>query len=85
MPDALFDDGGGRMADLGQGRHSVTRLSGYGRCPAKQFLGALYDRARPEPSAGVAAAKLGTPHLNLHGTGLDAQGLPVRPVQRANG
>jgi len=28
----------------------------------------------------VAAATLGTPNLNLHGTGLDGQGLPVRPV-----
>jgi len=28
----------------------------------------------------AAAATLGTPNLNLHGTGLDGQGLPVRPV-----
>lgn len=28
----------------------------------------------------AAAATLGSPNLNLHGTGLDAQGLPVRPV-----
>jgi hydroxypyruvate isomerase len=27
-----------------------------------------------------AAATLGSPNLNLHGTGLDGQGLPVRPV-----
>ena len=27
-----------------------------------------------------AADRLGCPRLNLHGTGLDAQGLPVRPV-----
>ena len=27
----------------------------------------------------AAAARLGTPNLNLHGTGLDAHGLPVRP------
>jgi hydroxypyruvate isomerase len=33
----------------------------------------------------AAAAKLGTPHLNLHGTGLDAQGLPVRPVDTVTG
>ena len=26
------------------------------------------------------AARLGIPRLNLHGTGLDARGLPVRPV-----
>ena len=30
----------------------------------------------------VAASRtLGTPHLNLHGTGLDGQGLPVLPVE----
>jgi hydroxypyruvate isomerase len=28
-----------------------------------------------------AAATLGTPYLNLHGTGLDGQGLPVRPCR----
>jgi hydroxypyruvate isomerase len=33
----------------------------------------------------AAAAKLGTPHLNLHGTGLDTQGLPVHPVHTVTG
>jgi len=34
----------------------------------------------------VAVAKrLGVPRLNLHGTGLDGQGLPVAPVERASG
>jgi hydroxypyruvate isomerase len=33
----------------------------------------------------AAAARLGTPNLNLHGTGLDAQGLPVRPVHTVTG
>jgi hydroxypyruvate isomerase len=33
----------------------------------------------------TAAAKLGTPHLNLHGTGLDPQGLPVHPVHTVTG
>jgi hydroxypyruvate isomerase len=33
----------------------------------------------------AAAAKLGTPNLNLHGTGLDAQGQPVRPVHTVTG
>ncbi len=33
----------------------------------------------------AAAAKLGTPNLNLHGTGLDPQGLPVRPVETVTG
>jgi hydroxypyruvate isomerase len=31
----------------------------------------------------TAAARLGCPRLNLHGTGLDGQGLPVRPVTGA--
>jgi hydroxypyruvate isomerase len=33
----------------------------------------------------VAAEKLGLPNLNLHGTGLNAQGLPVRPVPTVTG
>jgi hydroxypyruvate isomerase len=33
----------------------------------------------------AAAAKLGTPNLNLHGTGLDGRGLPVRPVETVTG
>jgi hydroxypyruvate isomerase len=33
----------------------------------------------------TAAAKLGAPNLNLHGTGLDRRGLPVQPVQTITG
>ena len=33
----------------------------------------------------AAAARLGTPHLNLHGTGLDDRGLPVAPVAHVTG
>jgi hydroxypyruvate isomerase len=33
----------------------------------------------------VAAARLGHPHLNLHGTGLDDRGLPVRPTGTVTG
>jgi hydroxypyruvate isomerase len=33
----------------------------------------------------VVAERLGCPRLNLHGTGLDAIGLPVRPVHRVTG
>jgi hydroxypyruvate isomerase len=33
----------------------------------------------------AAAHQLGTPNLNLHGTGLDARGLPARPVERVTG
>ena len=31
----------------------------------------------------AAAARLGSPNLNLHGTGLDPKGLPVRPTPTA--
>lgn len=33
----------------------------------------------------AVAERLGCPSLNLHGTGLDDKGLPVRPVQQVNG
>ena len=33
----------------------------------------------------TAAGELGRPHLNLHGTGLDERGLPVRPVDIVTG
>jgi hypothetical protein len=41
-PVARFGGSGGSvgMADLRQGRNSVTRLGDCGGCPAKQFLGA---------------------------------------------
>ena len=29
------------------------------------------------------AERLGIPRLNLHGTGLDGQGLPVKPAMRS--
>jgi hydroxypyruvate isomerase len=32
-----------------------------------------------------ASRRLGTPNLNLHGTGLDGAGLPVRPVESVSG
>jgi hydroxypyruvate isomerase len=33
----------------------------------------------------AASRMLGTPNLNLHGTGLDAEGLPVKPVETVTG
>jgi hydroxypyruvate isomerase len=33
----------------------------------------------------AAAAKLGAPNLNLHGTGLDGRGLPILPVHTVTG
>ena len=40
--------------------------------------------ATAEQSIPVAA-KLGIPRLNLHGTGLDSQGLPIKPVEVITG
>jgi hydroxypyruvate isomerase len=40
--------------------------------------------ATAEQSIPVAA-KLGIPRLNLHGTGLDSQGLPIKPVDVISG
>ena len=33
----------------------------------------------------AAAGRLGTPNLNLHGTGLDDKGLPIKPVETVTG
>ena len=40
-------------------------------------------RRRSNPS--TSASKLGIPRLNLHGTGLDSQGLPIKPVEVITG
>ena len=40
--------------------------------------------ATAEQSIPVAA-KLGIPRLNLHGTGLDSQGLPIKPIEVITG
>jgi hydroxypyruvate isomerase len=55
-----------------------TSMTGYveGNLTEPEGIDALLRSA--EQSIG-AAATLGTPNLNLHGTGLDQQGLPVRP------
>jgi hydroxypyruvate isomerase len=55
-----------------------TSMTGYieGNLTEPEGIAALLRSA--EQSVG-AAARLGTPNLNLHGTGLDQQGLPVRP------
>jgi hydroxypyruvate isomerase len=43
------------------------------------------DLLRTAEQAVAVARKLGCPRLNLHGTGLDARGLPVRPVHHVTG
>ena len=40
----------------------------------------IAELIRTAAESAAAAARLGCPRLNLHGTGLDGQGLPVRPV-----
>jgi hydroxypyruvate isomerase len=61
-----------------------TSMTGYvaGNLTDPDGADALLQSA--EQSIG-AAAKLGTPNLNLHGTGLDDRGLPVQPVQTVTG
>lgn len=44
------------------------------------------DRLLASAERSIEASRaLGTPVLNLHGTGLDDRGLPVRPVERVTG
>ena len=57
-----------------------TSMTGYvdGNLVDPDGIAALLASA----ARSVAASRtLGTPHLNLHGTGLDGQGLPVLPVE----
>ena len=61
----------------------VVSMTGYLR-------GNLTDDAIPELLATVeeslrVAERLRCPRLNLHGTGLDGRGLPVRPVDTVTG
>lgn len=61
-----------------------TSMTGYveGNLTEADGAAALLRSAEQSVSA---AATLGTPNLNLHGTGLDARGLPVRPVHPVTG
>ena len=43
------------------------------------------DLLRTAEQAVAVASKLGCPRLNLHGTGLDSRGLPVKPVHNVSG
>jgi hydroxypyruvate isomerase len=53
--------------------------------PALAATGATFTSMASAERSIAAAAVLGTPNLNLHGTGLDDRGLPVRPVQIVTG
>jgi hydroxypyruvate isomerase len=62
----------------------VTSMTGYveGDLIDPAGADALLDSA--ERSVAVSRA-LGTPNLNLHGTGLDGNGLPLKPIQTVTG
>ena len=57
---------------------TFTSMTGYVDGSLTDGADALLESA----TRSVAASRtLGTPNLNLHGTGLDGEGLPVHPVQ----
>lgn len=47
--------------------------------------GGAEDLVRTAEQSLAVAERLGCPRLNLHGTGLDGEGLPVRPVHEVTG
>ncbi|MFL6268701.1 MAG: TIM barrel protein [Actinomycetes bacterium] len=61
-----------------------SSMTGYVRGALADEDGAEELLASAERSVAVAE-RLGCPRLNLHGTGLDDQGLPVRPVHEVTG
>lgn len=75
-------------------RHDVDALAATGATFSSMtgyVAGTLADdegAAEMLRTAGLSipvAKKLGVPRLNLHGTGLDARGLPVRPAREVTG
>ena len=63
---------------------AFSSMTGYVTGTLTDDDGAAELLASAERSIAVAE-RLGCPRLNLHGTGLDPQGLPVRPVQEVTG
>ena len=61
-----------------------SSMTGYVTGTLTDDEGASELLASAERSVAVAE-RLGCPRLNLHGTGLDPQGLPVRPVHEVTG
>jgi hydroxypyruvate isomerase len=61
-----------------------SSMTGYVTGTLTDDQGAAELLASAEQSIAVAE-RLGCPRLNLHGTGLDPQGLPVRPVHEVTG
>ena len=62
----------------------IGSMTGYLRGTLADVEGARELLATAEESIAVAK-RLGVPRLNLHGTGLDGQGLPVVPCDRETG
>jgi len=65
-----------------------TSMTGYvdGNLTDPDGIAALLASAeRSVEASRVLGEKTGIPNLNLHGTGLDSQGLPVRPVETVTG
>lgn len=63
---------------------TFSSMTGYVRGDLVDPDGAAELLATAQQSIPVAA-RLGIPRLNLHGTGLDGRGLPVRPVETVTG
>ena len=71
------------VALAGTGAH-VTSMTGYVEGDLIDPVGAD-ALLRTAKQSIDASRRLGTPNLNLHGTGLDGTGLPVRPVASVTG
>jgi len=66
------------LPELAATSATFTSMTGYVDGSLTDGADALLESA----TRSVAASRtLGTPNLNLHGTGLDGEGLPVHPVQ----
>src|SRR2546430_17392646 len=88
-----------RIADLGFDaeiwdwtRHDIDSLARTGAAFSSMtgyvrgdFAEGADELVRTAEESIAVAERLGCPRLNLHGTGLDAKGLPVRPVPEATG
>ena len=73
-------------------KHDITALAATGATFSSMtgyVTGDLLDHAdellRTARQSVPIAQRLGVPRLNLHGTGLDDRGLPVRPTSRVTG
>ena len=67
------------LAGLERTGAAFSSMTGYIRGTLTDADGAA-ELLRTAEESVKAAAQLGCPRLNLHGTGLDGQGLPVSPV-----